>query len=121
MEYLLHGRPPLSLLPGGKRLLARLAELPPLLRALIGGHSGHVGGKVTAAVLEVAEEEPILVVDGVVTDVALPDPVQDRGPDGGVQPLVLLQLLRPYPENHSVSLQFGKSLLYNIVLYQIIY
>ena len=67
VEQLLGGRPPLAF--GGRIewLLARVGELPPAPRRLIGGDGGHVRGVVFPGVFQVAEQQPVAEEDRVVS------------------------------------------------------
>ena len=70
MKYLFHIRPPFPFRAGFQGLLHGHHNVPPFLSLGIGGHSGHIGLKVVAHVLEVGEEIAVLMVDGVDMDIA---------------------------------------------------
>jgi hypothetical protein len=99
VKNLFHVCPPFVRRTAIKRLLARLANGPPLLRGLVGSHLGHVADEISAGVFKVAEEVmPAIIqlaqINRVVLDMALRDHLQDLRPDGGMQLFVFLHLFR---------------------------
>ena len=58
-------------------------------------------------ILEVAEEPAVLVVDRVVFYIALPDHVENIGPHFGVILPVLVELIGPQLDDHTIA--FHKS------------
>ena len=94
VKNFLHVGPPFSGSAGLEGLLARFADIPPLLRLRIGRHAGHVCGEILTMVFKVGKEKSVFVINGVVADAALPDFGQHAGPDGGVELLVFFVFLR---------------------------
>ena len=99
MEDFLHVRPPFTLGAPREGLLTGHAFTPPLLGNRVGRHLGAIRLEVVADVLEVAEQVVLAVREfaqenGVVTQVAVLDHLQDLGPHRGVQFFVAFDALR---------------------------
>lgn len=108
MEDFLHVRPPFAFGAVAERFLAGFAVGPLVAGGGIGGNFRHVCGEVSADVFEVAEEVVVSVrqlaqEDRVVANVACGDQGQDFRPCGGMQTLVLLDLIGPEADDAAVA------------------
>ena len=88
VKHFFHLGPPFAFAAGVEGLLHRHHDGPPLLRSWIGGHFGHVGFVIGAVIFEIAEEEIVFQIDGIIADIAFADHVENVGPDGSVISLV---------------------------------
>src|SRR5690348_2632878 len=95
VKYLVHRRPPFTLLACFEPLLTRIGQRPPAARRLVLRHACHVGGEVVAVIFEVREQEALRLpqINGVVADAARFDHREHARPYGGVQRFVLRDLL----------------------------
>src|SRR6185436_5788792 len=95
MEDLFHAGPPVAGPAVGAGDLQRLGDVPPLAHARRGRQRLHAVGELAVGpvVLEVPEQLPVVVVDGVVADPGVLDGLLDLRPQLDVDALVLLQAL----------------------------
>src|SRR5665647_2635174 len=109
VEDFFHPAPELLVAARRDRRLAGVGLLPPALSLGIGGHPGHVGLEIVAGVFERREQQVLALldlaeIDRVVADMALPDLGQDAGPGGGVELLVVFDLVRLEADDHACLL-----------------
>ena len=91
--YFLHVGPPDSLSGGGFRLLAGIGKLPPFLSEGILCHTCHVCLKIIPGVFQVAKEQSVSIIDGIIPDITGLDHAVHPGPWMGMEVFVFLQFL----------------------------
>src|SRR5713226_1847785 len=101
MKNLFHLRPPLARFSCRWRFLHRLHHCPPFLSLGVRSHFAPVTLQVASVVLEIAEEDAVLEVDGIVSDVAFRNLCQHFRPDRGVISLVGVLTTWLEPDRHS--------------------
>ncbi len=103
MEYLFHIGPEFAFGPRRERFEELFADVPPFPGSRVSGHFGHIRIEIIADVLKVAEHHIVLVIDRIVSDIALLNHPQNVGPDIRVETLIFFEPVRLNLDHHSVT------------------
>src|SRR5579864_129832 len=103
MKNFFHVGPPFALGACFQGILHRHHNRPPFLGLRISGHFCHVRRVVRAVILEIAEQQVVFQVDGIISDIALVDHSEDFGPNRRMVFLIGLKRFRPDSDHRTVT------------------